>query len=325
MAIQYGNEVVCTQSGVGTRGFRVYAEYVVTQTETQWYVQVRLCIQQTTGGSMSWKASRIYWSIGGGGIGTGTLGGTALSLSDNQSKALTGYYKSATYNRGTSNQSVAITCTLWANKPAYWHGTSATTLYFTIPARTSYTVSYNGNGATGGSTASQAKYYGYNLTLNNNGFTRPGYSFWHWNTNNVNTGTSYNAGGTYTANSGATLYAIWNPIIHYDANEGTDAPADQIKTFGTNIDLTDAIPVRDKYDFVEWNTAADGTGTAYHPGDTYTSNTALTLYAIWEKRATAKVKVDGAWHEGDIMCKVNGSWVEADSLYVKVNGVWVEI
>lgn len=202
---------------------------------------------------------------------------------------------------------------------------SSVVYYVTVPALDSYGIYYNGNGATGGATGAQTKWYGQNLTLNSNGFTRPGYSFWHWNTNNVNTGISYNAGGTYTANSGATLYAIWNPIIHYDANGGSDVPADQIKTFGTNIDLTDAIPVRDKYDFVEWNTAADGSGTSYHPGDTYTSNTALTLYAIWEKRATAKVKVDGAWHEGDIKCKVNGEWIDADSLYVKIGNEWVEI
>jgi hypothetical protein len=35
--------------------------------------------------------------------------------------------------------------------------------------------------------------------------------------------------------------------------------------------------------FVEWNTAADGTGTGYDPGDTLTIGSApVTLYAIWE-------------------------------------------
>ena len=36
------------------------------------------------------------------------------------------------------------------------------------------------------------------------------------------------------------------------------------------------------YSFKEWNTRADGSGTAYQPGDTFTSDTGLTLYAIWE-------------------------------------------
>lgn len=325
MAIQYGNEVKNTPSGYSTRGFRVYAEYYVTQTETSWYVQVRLGAQQVTGDSMSWESKRLYWSIVGAGINTGTLGGTAVKLSNDESEPLTGYYTSATYNRSTSDQTVSITCTLTGNTPAMWHGTSQVTLTFTIPARTSYGVYYNGNGATGGSTGSQVKYYGYNLTLNGNGFTRPGYSFWHWNTNSVNTGTSYNAGGSYSANSGVTLYAIWNPIIYYNANGGSGAPANQVKTYGANATLSKTIPVRDKHDFIEWNTKADGSGTKYLPGGTYTGNGTLTLYAIWKKRATAKCKVNGSWHEGDIKCRVNGSWVEADSLYVKVNGVWVEI
>ena len=33
--------------------------------------------------------------------------------------------------------------------------------------------------------------------------------------------------------------------------------------------------------FVEWNTASDGTGTSYDPGDTYSADADVTLYAIW--------------------------------------------
>lgn len=38
-----------------------------------------------------------------------------------------------------------------------------------------------------------------------------------------------------------------------------------------------------------------------------------------------KVKVDGAWEEGELKAKVNGEWVDADAAYVKVNGAWMEI
>jgi len=40
---------------------------------------------------------------------------------------------------------------------------------------------------------------------------------------------------------------------------------------------------REDFVFVEWNTAADGTGTGYDAGDTWTiGSVAVTLYAIWE-------------------------------------------
>jgi len=40
---------------------------------------------------------------------------------------------------------------------------------------------------------------------------------------------------------------------------------------------------REGFAFVEWNTAADGTGTGYDAGDTLTiGSAAVTLYAIWE-------------------------------------------
>lgn len=38
---------------------------------------------------------------------------------------------------------------------------------------------------------------------------------------------------------------------------------------------------KSSYEFSKWNTAADGTGTAYDPGDDITVTADVTLYAIW--------------------------------------------
>ncbi len=91
-----------------------------------------------------------------------------------------------------------------------------------------YSVTYNGNGNTGGSTpGSQTKTYGVNLTLRSNtgNLVREGYDFEGWNTNSSGTGTSYAEGGSYTANSGITLYAKWKArtdtkytVEHYKQN-----------------------------------------------------------------------------------------------------------
>ena len=69
--------------------------------------------------------------------------------------------------------------------------------------------------------------------------------------------------------------------ITYNANGGSGTTATQIKTRGTNITLSANSFTRSNYHFVEWNTAADGSGTSYAEGATYSTDAALTLYAIW--------------------------------------------
>lgn len=69
--------------------------------------------------------------------------------------------------------------------------------------------------------------------------------------------------------------------ISYNANGGTGTTASQTKVRGTDIVLSANSFTRSNYHFVEWNTAADGTGTSYAEGATYSTDSALTLYAIW--------------------------------------------
>ena len=83
------------------------------------------------------------------------------------------------------------------------------------------TLSYNGNGATGGSTASQSgtAYYnsGSNSTINpsftvrSNGFSRTNYKFVNWRLNSTS-GTAYNAGSSITLSSNSTMYASWEEL-----------------------------------------------------------------------------------------------------------------
>lgn len=78
-----------------------------------------------------------------------------------------------------------------------------------IPAKPSYTISYNMNGGIG-NIANQTKWYDENLSLSSTIPTKDGYSFRGWATTDTATNPTYNAGGTYSANSGATLYAVWH-------------------------------------------------------------------------------------------------------------------
>lgn len=79
------------------------------------------------------------------------------------------------------------------------------------------TLSYNGNGATGGSTEAQTgtryfnsgNYANPSFILRNNGFSRSGWGFYKWALNSVG-GTQYSVGSNITLNGNATLYALWH-------------------------------------------------------------------------------------------------------------------
>ena len=76
---------------------------------------------------------------------------------------------------------------------------------------TTYTITYNANGGNG-APSSQIKYKDQILTLSSTKPTRNGYTFLGWSTSSTATSATYSAGGTYTANASATLYAVWKTI-----------------------------------------------------------------------------------------------------------------
>ena len=75
-----------------------------------------------------------------------------------------------------------------------------------------YTLSYDGNNNTGGSTpAGQTAIDGDTITLANNSgnLSRTGYTFTGWNTAADGNGTHYDTGASYTINADTALYAQW--------------------------------------------------------------------------------------------------------------------
>jgi len=145
-----------------------------------------------------------------------------------------------------------------------------------------YTISYDANGGSGAPSA-QTKTYAVALTLSSTKPTRTGYNFLGWSTNSAATSASYSAGGSYTNNESATLYAVWlkTYTITYNANGGSGAPSAQTKTKGTNLTLSSTKPTYTGYNFSSWNTKADGSGTSYSSGGTYSTDADVTLYAQW--------------------------------------------
>lgn len=89
------------------------------------------------------------------------------------------------------------------------------------------------------------------------------------------------AGSSSTAQTTVKIPAKTSYNVSYDANGGTGAPSDQTKWYGDALTLSSTHPTRTGYSFTGWNTAADGTGTSYASGASYTANAALALYAQW--------------------------------------------
>ena len=247
--------------------------------------------------------------------------GETLTLSSKVPK-LTGY----TFKGWATSSSGSVTYAAGAK----YTTDAAVTLYAKWQADT-YTISYDGNGATGGSTSSQTRTYGGSaITVRANGFTRTNYAFLHWDTKADDSGTDYTAGSsTYQGNANLKLYAIWHApyTVTYNANGGSGAPASQTKVYNSALTLSSTKPTRTGYSFSGWNTQANGSGTPYASGGTVSAgtNSNLTLYAQWTAQAPTLTiqKVyrcdqnDAADDEGTYV-RVEAKWTQAASYSVVV-------
>lgn len=209
------------------------------------------------------------------------------------------------YYTGTANSGVSI------KARSTWNSNASGVTTQTAPAYTTkYTIAYNANGGTG-APASQTKTYATNLTLSTTKPTRTGYTFLRWNTKADGTGTNYNPGATYSANSAATLYAQWQLITYtvtFNGNGNTGgSTSDQTKNYGQALTISQNGFTRTNYTFLYWNTAANGSGTTYKAGASYTANAALTLYAIWKKNNIP------------VYININNTVVQVEKAYMNVN------
>ena len=145
-------------------------------------------------------------------------------------------------------------------------------------------VSYNANGGSG-APVNQLKHYGKTLTLSSTIPTRTGYVFKGWSASQTATSASWSAGSSYTDNTPRILYAVWEAVtytVSYNANGGFGAPGSQIKTHGRDLTLSTAVPTRTNYTFKGWGISASAGSATYSAGGTYSTDKAITLYAVWE-------------------------------------------
>lgn len=215
-----------------------------------------------------------------------TSGGVTKTISSfgtnrsSGSGSFTGTYSIS--GNGAATKSVSVTFKNF-NSDNGDSATKAVSFNVSVPAWTSYTIKYNMNGGSG-SIANQTKWKDQTLTLSSTKPTRTGYDFLGWATSSTATSATYSAGGKYTANAAATLYAVWKAktyTVSFNANGGSGAPSSQTKTYGKTLTLSSTKPTRAGYTFKGWATSASATSATYSAGGSYTANATATLYAVW--------------------------------------------
>lgn len=167
------------------------------------------------------------------------------------------------------------------------HGT-ALTLSSTKPTKSSttatgYTVTFNGNGGTPSKTSASAT----NTTS---------YTFSKWNTKADGSGTSYSAGGSYTANASATLYAQYTSstakgsVTTATASRGNGSATRTVTinaNGGSSTVTSRTSTATITYACSGWYTAASGGSKRASAGAAYTPTATETVFAQWTETTGA--------------------------------------
>lgn len=143
------------------------------------------------------------------------------------------------------------------------------------------------------------------------------------------------AAAGYTPNKlqdygGKLVWKLMNEFyytVRYDPNGGTNAPEAQTGQFNKDLILPSDTPIRPdeietytisldpnggtvsprtlfassitEFEFTAWNTEQNGSGITYVPGDIYTENYDISLYALWDsKTETSAISLPTPTYEG---------------------------
>ena len=153
------------------------------------------------------------------------------------------------------------------------------------------TITYNGNGATGGTSPGNASYVTgavspYTVAANSGTLVKEGFTFDGWYTTATGAdGTGYVAGsGTLTTTSDLTLFAKWTAatyVVTYDTAGGSTAPSPATKAYGSTFNL-EAAPTKDGNTFLGWEIGSGASANTYAPNSSFTmGSAAITFTAKW--------------------------------------------
>lgn len=168
----------------------------------------------------------------------------------------------------------------------------------------SYTVTYNGNGSTGGTAPVDGAYttdVAFSVSSNSGNLVKAGYTFAGWNTSASGHGTSYAENGALTTSSNIILYAKWtivSPTITFNKGAATVTPTVFPSNTSAQYGSVFTLPTTDTSTVISSVTQiftgwSDGTNT-YAAGDTYRVGIDnITFTAQWIAVYTVRYVLNG--------------------------------
>lgn len=214
-------------------------------------------------------------------VSTSVSSGDGWSTS-NQKKLKT---YTVTLSKGTSSKTRKCSAKLTGVEAV--GSTMTVTASYTVPALTSYTITYNANGGEGAPSKTTG-YVGKSVKLSSTEPERENYEFLGWGTSATATTAKYQPGASVSFTGSTTLYAVWvQNVYKITYNCGTDyelidlanMPDSQTKTAGdTTFTISSLIPTAYGLYFDGWK---DSNGKLYSAGSSYTEDKNLKLTATW--------------------------------------------
>ena len=322
---------IATPGTQGTKTFSSFTRQIVTSGNTGYFfitvdiassissLGSTLGVNAVTTSNIGLTSSTTFTGSTNAG-GTQTIGSSTYSVTYNANAASSGSvptdgsaYSSATQVTVLGNTgSLAKTNYTFSGWNTAADGSGTTyqpTNTFNINANTTLyalwtgSVTYSVNGGTGTAPTDATSYLsGASVTTaSGSGLSKAGYTFGGWNTAAAGTGTTYaaNTNAAFSFSGNITLYAKWtanNNTITFNGN-GSDGGSMSAQTIATDAsaNLSSNGFTRTGYSFNGWNTASDGSGTAYANGASYLMGVSnVTLYAQWTVISTPTINVTGS-------------------------------
>jgi uncharacterized repeat protein (TIGR02543 family) len=187
---------------------------------------------------------------------------------------------------------------------------AADTTLYAVWGKDSHTVTYYGNGNTGGTVPAQLTYTHGTVGVTAAGqgtLMREDHTFLGWTADPAYDGVTHAAGAPLELTDDISLYAVWQYIPPYvpPIDTSTDPPA--VVTFGVsyngNGNTSGSVPidgnaysegsavnvlgagslVREGYAFTGWSTNRNAMTAAYAAGNRFTIRSNVTLFAVWQE------------------------------------------
>lgn len=239
--------------------------------------------------NLAYKANTVTFNAN---SGTGTMPTQTISAGSSENLIPNEFTKVGYSFAGWST--IPTGAVAYTEGASYPMGSNNVTLYAKWTANT-YTIVYNGNGSTGGTTVNSVHTYDTPRALNINGFARPGFTFVGWGlspTDTVPTYMNQESILNLSSQQGATftLYAIWTAGTYgiiFNGNGGSGTMSNQIFDYLQTAPLKPNAFTFPGYTFMGWATSLENANAgivAYGDAADYTLSTveSVILYATWD-------------------------------------------